>query len=576
MELIQYLNIVRKWIWLVVLATVLAAGASLVASLFAVPIYRTTTTLIVSQVTQSRDPSAGDIFASQQLAQTYVQLITREPILNGAIQTLGLRQDWQALRGQVSARPVEGTQLLEISVLDTSPERAKIIADEIARQLILQSPTTPSPEEQERLAFVQGQLPELEAKIQSARDRIAALDTVIATASSGRQIQAAQQEQQGLQQQINAWQSTYGQLVSALDQGSLNYLSIIEPASVPRRPVSPNIPLNVGLAAAVGLSLSISAAFLLEYLDDTIRSPEEVQSILGAPVLAGVGRIDGEEYPAKLVAHREPRSPLTEAYRALRTNLQFSTLDTRLRIILVTSPGPGEGKSITASNLAVVLAQAGMSVALVDADLRRPVMHRIFGLKNHVGLTTWLVSQESEARALAGPRVWAETAPDATPSLDGFLQASEVPGLRVMTSGSLPPNPAEVLGSARMRQFLEDLAQIADIVIVDSPPCVTVTDAVIMSRWTDGVLLVLDSQTTHRQGAKRARENLQAVGSKILGVVINRLDSGSSGYYYYAYYSPYYYQSDGKGSPNGKSRNGLSRLFGRGKPKRAPSQEARE
>jgi Mrp family chromosome partitioning ATPase len=333
--------------------------------------------------------------------------------------------------------------------------------------------------------------------------------------------------------------------------------------------------LNIGLAAAVGLSLSIGAAFLLEYLDDTIRSPEEVQAILNAPVLAGVGRIDGEAYPAKLVAQREPRSPLTEAYRALRTNLQFSTLDTRLRVILVTSPGPGEGKSITASNLAVVLAQAGMSVALVDADLRRPVMHKVFGLKNHVGLTTWLVSQESEARALAGPQAWADNRPQPAPALENFLQPTDVDGLVLMTSGSLPPNPAEVLGSARMRQFLEDIAQLADIVIVDSPPCVTVTDAVIMSRWADGVLLVLDSETTTRQGAKRARENLQAVGSKLLGAVVNRLGAGASGYYY-AYYSPYYYHADGKGSSNGKSRNGLSRLFGRSKPRRAPAQEASE
>jgi succinoglycan biosynthesis transport protein ExoP len=575
MELIQYLNIVRKWIWLVVLAVVLAVGASLIVSLIAVPIYRTTTTVIVSQVTQSRDPNVADILASQQLAQTYVQLITREPILSATVQTLGLRTDWQGLRGQISARPVEGTQLLEISVLDTSPERAKIIADEIAHQLILQSPTTPGPQEQERLTFIRAQLPELESRIQTARQRIASLDEVIATASSGRQIQSAQQEQKSLQDQINQWQATYGQLVTSLGTGSLNYLSVVEPATIPHRPVSPNIPLNVGLAAAVGLTLSVSAAFLLEYLDDTIRSPEEVQAILGAPVLAGVGRIEGGEYPAKLVAQHEPRSPLTEAYRSLRTNLQFSTLDTDLKIVLVTSPGPSEGKSITAANLAVVLAQAGMSVVLVDGDLRRPVMHKIFGLKNHVGLTSWLVSQESEARALAGARAWPEEAAPTT-AMDAYLQPTEVPGLRVMTSGALPPNPAEVLGSVRMRQFIDDVTQLADIVILDSPPCVTVTDAVVLSRWVNGVVLVLDSHSTHRQGAKRARENLQAVGAKLLGAVVNRLDSSASGYYYYAYYSPSYYHTDGKGSSNGKPRSGLSRLFGRRKSRRSSSGEPHE
>jgi capsular exopolysaccharide synthesis family protein len=150
-----------------------------------------------------------------------------------------------------------------------------------------------------------------------------------------------------------------------------------------------------------------------------------------------------------------------------------------------------------------------------------------------------------------------------------------VQGLRVLTSGALPPNPAEVLGSARMRQFLSEIAQFVDMVVIDTPPCVTVTDAVIMSRWTDGVLLVLDNQGTHRQGARRARENLTAVGAKLLGAVINRVDFSSGGYYYYSYYSPYYYHSDGKGSQNGNSRNGFARrLLGRGKSRRSASASA--
>ena len=143
MELLQYFNIIRKWIWLIILATSLAAGSSLIASMLAVPVYSTTTTLIIGQVIQNPNPSAGDIFGSQQLAQTYVQLATKEPLLNATVNALGLQQDWSSLRGQVSAYPIQGTQLMAISVIDTSPKRAKAIANEIARQLILQSPTTP-------------------------------------------------------------------------------------------------------------------------------------------------------------------------------------------------------------------------------------------------------------------------------------------------------------------------------------------------------------------------------------------------------------------------------------------------
>lgn len=572
MELLHYINTIRKWIWLIVLATTLAAGSSLIASLVAIPIYSTTATLIVSQVISNPNPDSGDIFASQQLAQTYVALATKEPILSATAKALGLDvnnpEAWRGLRGQVSAYAIQGTQLMAIAVMDTSPVRAKAVADEIARQLILQSPTTPSPEEQERLNFVQSQLPELEQKIRDGNIRVANLDAQITAATSARQIQDIQEQQSVIQGQINEWQTTYSQLLGSLQSGNLNYISVVEPADVPTRPVSPRIELNVLLAIGIGLALSIGAVLLLEYLDDTIRSPAEVRALLNAPILAAIGKIEGDDYAQKLVAEREPRSPLTEAYRALRTNLQFSSLDNPLKAIVVTSAGPSEGKSLTASNLSVVLAQAGMQVVLVDADLRRPVMHKVFGLKNNVGLTSWLVGQPTEAAVANVGGRWVEsTGVGKGGPLEPFLQATSVPRLRVVTSGPLPPNPAEVLGSTRMHQFLEEVTQVADIVIIDSPPCVTVTDAVVLSRWVDGVILVLDQKNTSRQGIQRARENLQAVDARILGTVINRLDSSTgSGYYYGSYSSYYYYHADAPENGNGKAPTGLRKLLGLGKP----------
>jgi Mrp family chromosome partitioning ATPase len=341
--------------------------------------------------------------------------------------------------------------------------------------------------------------------------------------------------------------------------------------------VSPRTELNVALAIAIGLTLSIGAVLMLEYLDDSMRSPAEVRALLNAPILAAIGKIDGGNYPAQLIAEREPRSPLTEAYRALRTNLQFSSLDNPLKTIVVTSAGPAEGKSITASNLAVVLAQAGMSVVLVDADLRRPVLHKVFALKNNVGLTSWLVSQPlPEAVAAVGGR-WAEPGGLTKGGpLEPYMQTTTVPRLRVVTSGPLPPNPAEVLGSTRMHQFLEELGRVADIVVLDSPPCVTVTDSVVLSRWADGVILVLDQKNTTRQSVQRARENLQTVGARILGAVVNRLDSSStSGYYYASYYSYYYYHNDATESGNGKAPNGLRKWLGLGKNGKAKSNQGK-
>jgi len=576
MELLQNINIVRKWIWLIILSTTLAAGSSLIASMLAVPVYQTTTTLIVSQIINNPNPNSGDISASQQLAQTYVQLATKEPILNAAVTSLGLHRDWASLKNQVSAYPIAGTQLMAISAIDTSPLTAKAIADEIARQMILQSPTTPSPDEQARLDFIRTQLPVLEKEIQDGNQHIKDLDQQISNATSAHQIQDLQAQQSGLQTQLNQWQNTYAGLLASLQQGRVNYITVVEPAAVPTVPVSPRTGLNLALAVAVGLMLSIGAVLLLEYLDDTIRSPGEVRALLNAPILAAIGKINGSGYADKLIAEREPRSPLTEAYRSLRTNLQFSSLDNPIHTMVITSAGPSEGKSLTASNLAVVLAQAGLSVILVDADLRRPVIHKIFGLKNSIGLTAWLVGQTTEPAAAAvtvtapaaaaGGSRWLEPTPTGkTGPLENYIQATSIPRLRVVTSGSLPPNPAEVLGSSRMHQFLEEIGQVADIVILDSPPCVTVTDAVVLSRWVDGVILVLDQKNTSRQGMQRARENLQAVGAKILGAVINRLDMRGSSGYYSSYYSSYYYHNDSQNGSKGKGSGGLRKLLGRGK-----------
>lgn len=568
MELMQYVDVVRKWIWLIVLSTVLAAGTSLVASWLTTPVYKTSTTLMVSQTIQDPNPSSGDIYASQQLAQTYVQLARREPILRATVETLGLKQSWESLRNQVSAVPVQGTQLIEISVLDTSPARAQAIANEIARQLILQSPTTPSPERQARIAFIQSQLPLLEERIRQAQQEVLNLGEQISVSNSARQIQDLSQQQSFLNSQITQWQTTYTQMLEALNQGTLNYLSVVETASLPARPISPNIPLNVGLAAIIGLALALGGAFLMEYLDDTVRSPEEAQKLIGVPALTVISKIEGE---SKLIALTEPRSPITEAYRELRTNLQFSALDLPLKTILVTSASPGEGKSITAANLAIVMAQGGYSVLLVDADLRRPVLHKLFNLNNGRGLTTWLVGSETRLNELPGlGSGWMQNSGVLSEDLKTFSQTTRIAGLRVITSGGLPPNPSEVLGSERMRQFLNEAQHAFDVVIIDSPPCAAVTDPVVLSQVVDGVLLVLDAHSTVRQAARRASENLRNVNARLVGMVINRLDRSKGRYYYYSrYYSSYYYsdsdqeQGQGRASKNNGHKNGRRIGWGR-------------
>jgi protein-tyrosine kinase len=215
-----------------------------------------------------------------------------------------------------------------------------------------------------------------------------------------------------------------------------------------------------------------------------------------------------------LITISNPRSPIAEAYRALRTNLEFSNLDKSLRSLLVTSAGAEEGKSTTLANLAVTLAQSGKRVILVDADLRRPTQHQIFGLKNNAGLTDMV----------------RDDAMLATPP----LQETSVPNLQVLTSGQLPPNPAEVLGSKRMSEILTALSQNADIVLLDAPPLLAVTDAAVLSSRVDGVLLVVSAGKTKRENARKAQSQLEKINARVIGAVLNNVKADSNAQTYYS------------------------------------------
>ncbi len=202
-----------------------------------------------------------------------------------------------------------------------------------------------------------------------------------------------------------------------------------------------------------------------------------------------------------LVTAREPRSLAAEAYRTLRTNIQFSSIDREVRSLLVTSAGPNEGKSTVVANLGVTMAEGGKRVVVVDADLRRPGLHRIFNLDEAAGLTTMVLDQ----------------------SLEPPLQGTHVPGLRLLASGPLPPNPAELLASERLVRTLARLLELADLVILDSPPIGPVSDAAILASRVDGTLLVVDSGHTRLETARQAKEQLERVGARLLGVVLNNV-----------------------------------------------------
>lgn len=302
-------------------------------------------------------------------------------------------------------------------------------------------------------------------------------------------------------------------------------VSLVRPADVPTGPVSPRPTLNVAMGLLVGLALGIGLAVLRASLDTRIKGTSDLQKITGATPLGLIGyNPDASKQP--LVVHDAPQSPRAEAFRQLRTNLRFVDVDSPPRVVVVTSSVSGEGKSTTSCNLAITLAQSGARVVLVEGDLRRPKVADYLGIEGAVGLTNVLVGGCA---------------------LEDALQPWGRDLLDVLPSGAIPPNPAELLGSHHMLELLKMLEERADIVIVDAPPLLPVTDAAILSRAGDGALLVVRHGRTKREQVERSVETLRAVDARLLGTVMNWLPPKDPEAYAYGY--AYRYTADGGSRP---------------------------
>lgn len=328
--------------------------------------------------------------------------------------------------------------------------------------------------------------------------------------------------------------------------GKPNNISIVDYAITPDGPIGPNRMRTVFIALFLSIGLGVGFALFLEYLDDTVHSTDDVERLLHLPALAVIPSVGAAARRRKLgsnvalqkrngnhssnqelLMNVDGRSPLAEAYRHLRTSVLLSTAGRAPKSLLVTSSLPGEGKTTTAVNTAISLAQTGASVVMIDADMRRPRLRSIFDLGDRSGLSSILSRNCSEAEMLA------------------MISKDELTGLHLLTSGPIPPNPAELLGSEQMRNLLNTLQANFNHIVVDSPPVSSFTDGVLIASMVDGVLLVVHGGKSSRHIVKRSRQLLQDVGAKIFGVVLNNVNLQSHDYYYYQrYYSQRYYKSD--------------------------------
>jgi capsular exopolysaccharide synthesis family protein len=495
--------------WLVLAAVVVATVSSFIVVQQSPPNFRSHTVLMVGRALENPNPSSGDLYLSQQLAGTYVDILKREQIQNAAMAALGM--DWLP---EYTARLVPGTQLMELAVIDTDPLRAQTVAKELAEQLMRLTPTNAEGVDRSRQAFIDQQLDELEASIKITRDEISKKQSELATMFSARQIADAQAQIAALQSKLSASQASYASLIQGSQRTAVNTITVIEPATLPVRPIGPSKYVMVLVAAAIGFVLAAAGAYLLDYLDDTMKNPADVQEALGLATLGAVPRMNGPSGQGTLLPESPP--PVVESYNVLRTNLLFAAVGQRLRSLLITSSTPNEGKSLTVANLGIALAQSSQRVILVDGDLRRPRLHKLFHLANAHGVTTALLQHPFD--------------------VERHLQLTDVPGLRVLTAGPIPPNPTHLLSSSRMEELLSVLQSECDVLVVDSPPATAFADAALLSARVSGVLLVIDVGRTSRESARKALEALKHVNAPILGAVLNRMPRNSTDYYYYYHY----------------------------------------
>lgn len=517
MELRRYATLLWRWAWLIGLVTVLAAGAAWGISLATVPIYEASTKLMIDQ---SRSTAAStdytSVLTSERLARTYAQTVIAKPVLDKVIQQLGLSMDADDLSKRVAVTVLRDTQLIVLRVEDANRQQARMIADEIVKQFRLQDQNLQASRYAVSKQALQTELASIQADMERTQASLTAIPTPIVAGSQ------AMIERDRLDTLLAQYRSSYTTILKSLEDIRLaeavtaNNLVVVEPASLADNPIQPKTLLNMLLGAMLGLLLAVGVVVLRDYLDDALKTVEEVERVLDTSALGMISTIGGTEEQSRLVTSLSSQGAVAEAYRVLMMNIDFSKVDGPIRTLLVTSGAPGEGKSTTASNLALTMAQMGQKVILVDADLRKPSLNHYFGLPNGRGVTNLLLDPDS--------------------NVADYLWPTSVDNLRLLPSGPIPPNSAKMLGSPRMTTLVEELKEMADIVVFDSPPALVLADAALLARACDAALLVIRGGSTTANSAKKTQERLVQAGTRMIGVVLNRVSVQASSYYYGAYY----------------------------------------
>ena len=501
MEVREYSAIIWRWKWLLVLCTILAAGAAFVVSSLTTPVFEASTTLLVNQPPDSRTSEYTAILASERLALTYTQMLTKRPVLTEAVSRLGLDIDLEDLQRAIDVQLIRDTQLIELKAENTDPSLAATLANSIVEVFTEQNDALQASRFAASKTSLGTQLDKISEQIQAKEAAIADLATP--------QTDTDKAELDRLQTELAQHQASYITVLQSYEELRIAEARLIsniiqvEPAEPPEKPIRPRTLLNTLLAGVAGGLIALGAAFLIEYLDDTIKSSEDVVRVTGLPVIGYVPdskklSVSGESQKLMI---SEPNSLLAESFRSMRTNIELAGIQGTPRSILVASFGPGDGKTAIATQLAVSIAQGGKKVVLIDANLRQPRLHDYLGIKNELGLSDMLVD-------------------DLVPQVVAHEMIHW--RLRVITSGTPVENPAELMGSVWVLKVLTRLREQADVAIFDGPPFVVYESFVLASKL-ESVLMVMKYGHTREADATQTMERLARSHANPLGVVMNRV-----------------------------------------------------
>ncbi|HEV2756072.1 MAG TPA: polysaccharide biosynthesis tyrosine autokinase [Actinomycetota bacterium] len=528
-DLRAYLALLRARKWTIILVTLLVFGAALAWSYQQQPVYAATARVYLEPLTSEQMTAFGRVDVATQS-----QVAASEPVAVRVKEDLGFPGTARSLLGPLSAEALTETQIIILRYTSTDPALTAAAANSFAENFLdfrSEREQQNALEEQRaierRVQTASAQLTEVTQQLEDAQD--SGDDALAATLDTQRNILTARLGV--LQQRLDDVQS------QSSGQGGGE---VIEEATTPSVPVSPNHRRNGGLGLILGLAIGTGLAFLRERLDDRFKGRADVEVAVRAPVVGTIPRYQRPRGASayQVISAADPQGAAAEAYRALRTNVQFITSQRGIKSLVVTSPSAAEGKSATSSNLGVVLAQAGRRVILVSADLRRPTLGNYFGIQDQA-------EQEGLSAYLSGAKT----------NVVEVIRDPGIPNMRIVPSGVVPPNPAELLSSPLLGSLVRSLEEIADFVIVDSAPVLAVADAAVIASQVGGALLVIDASKTHRSATVHSKQELERTGGAIIGCVLNAFDPGDRSYYYSAYSYGRYGESPGGNGVSDRSRS---------------------